>query len=329
MTLANSVVHFAHWVVRVSCLTLLIACAPAPAPSVGRGAVEDAAAEQDSPALPGPKVDVGSPVSPDTAVSVSPDTALGKPPVDTAAPPPVDAAVDLPTPDLRPADTAVPDTALPMDMAPDVSFVGKKILFVVGDVVPVAGDLALKQHLEARKYVVTLKSDGVVVPTDADGKDLVIISASVDSATVSMTVGTKLVTMKVPALCLESGLFAAMKLTGPTANTDWGATTAQNQLAIIDANHYLAAGLSGTVKVANTTANRMVWGVPGVMAKKVATLVGMPNQVAIFGYELGSPMVGATATAKRLGWFGSEGISADLTAEGLRLFDAAVEWCLL
>jgi hypothetical protein len=59
-----------------------------------------------------------------------------------------------------------------------------------------------------------------------------------------------------------------------------------------------------------------------------ATLVGTPGQATVFAYPTGTMMVGRTAPAKRLSFFAHNNAAANLTADGLKLLDAAVDWSL-
>jgi hypothetical protein len=69
-----------------------------------------------------------------------------------------------------------------------------------------------------------------------------------------------------------------------------------------------------------------VWGAPGGQAIRVATVVNQPNQVAIFGYPAGARMVTGTAPGKRLSFFLHNNAVANVTENGLKLLDAAVDW---
>jgi hypothetical protein len=46
----------------------------------------------------------------------------------------------------------------------------------------------------------------------------------------------------------------------------------------------------------------------------------------VFAYENGASMVGANAPARRVGWLAERDTPPLLTADGLRLFDAAIFW---
>jgi hypothetical protein len=46
----------------------------------------------------------------------------------------------------------------------------------------------------------------------------------------------------------------------------------------------------------------------------------------VFGYQVGSPMVGLAAPARRVGLFIDSRAATSLTADGAALYDAAVRW---
>ena len=71
------------------------------------------------------------------------------------------------------------------------------------------------------------------------------------------------------------------------------------------------------------------WGVPGLGAISVATAPQQPAQMAIFAYPKGAMMVGMTAPDKRIGFFAIDNPgTANLTPEGLKLLDAAIDWAI-
>jgi hypothetical protein len=98
-------------------------------------------------------------------------------------------------------------------------------------------------------------------------------------------------------------------------------------IKITDPTHPLAAGLSGTVTI-STVPGELGWGVPGPKAIVVATMPDNPAHIALFGYAAGDQMVGMTAPARRVGYAIRETLASNLSADGLKLFDAAVTWAL-
>jgi hypothetical protein len=186
---------------------------------------------------------------------------------------------------------------------------------------PTAGDTALKTKLTGMGLTVTSAIDSGPASA-ADGKALLVITSSAARATLA----DKFKATAVPAIVMKSGVLASMSMTtAVAAGQDTETDATETDIAITDAASPLAAGFpAGNVKV-YTAMSRIVAGAPAPAAKKVATVVGMPAQVAIFWYAADATMVGGfKAPAKRIGFFIHQ--TATLSAEGLKLFEAAVNF---
>ena len=127
--------------------------------------------------------------------------------------------------------------------------------------------------------------DNLATAFDAAGKDLIVISSSISS---SALLGLYKDTA-VPAITWESALFDDMGMTGGVLNTDHGELSGKSTLAIANAAHPLAAGLSGTRSV-HTSGQVVKWGRPAAAAARVATIAGDATRPAIFGYDAGAAM---------------------------------------
>ncbi len=195
-------------------------------------------------------------------------------------------------------------------------------LLIVGNTLLGTGDTAVEARLRALGFSTLVRDAAAVAPIDAAGKALVVISSTVASGSVN----TKFRGVSIPVLTWESALLDDLGMTGTVSGTDLGTLGAQTALAIADAAHPLAAGLSGTPVV--STSSIYSWGVPGPAAAKVVTLAGNSARAAIFGYEAGAAMPGLAAPARRVGFFLEDITAANLTADGLKLFDAAVLWAV-
>ncbi|RMG29589.1 MAG: T9SS C-terminal target domain-containing protein, partial [Bacteroidetes bacterium] len=197
------------------------------------------------------------------------------------------------------------------------------VLFVVNNAPLELGDLVVQQRLEAMGFTVELVGDLDVQPAHALGKKLVVISSSIDS----WELGSRLATVQVPVICYEAFLYDEMKMTGPTPNVDYNWAFEQTYMAINDPGHPMAAGYSGFIPVLNQP-ETLIWGKPNSTAFEVGTIVGQLNQVALFGYEAGVPMVGMAAPARRVGLFFQKSSAPLLTDIGWALFDQAVFWAI-
>ncbi|HSB10514.1 MAG TPA: hypothetical protein VLM38_13585 [Blastocatellia bacterium] len=193
-------------------------------------------------------------------------------------------------------------------------------LFVVGSTSLTTSDAAVKSRLEGLGYSVTVKSANNSATTDANSTNLIVISSTVNPSQVN----TKFRDVTVPVIVYESALFDDMKMTG-TKSTDFGSTTGQSVIQIVDASHSIASGLSGSVAVVST-GDTFSWGVPSPYAQKIATLSSNSARATIFAYENGATMVGQVAPARRVGVFLSDTVPQNLTADGWKLFDGAVDW---
>ncbi|MEZ4661845.1 MAG: hypothetical protein R2911_30215 [Caldilineaceae bacterium] len=122
----------------------------------------------------------------------------------------------------------------------------------------------------------------------------------------------------------EAWLYPMMGMTANSENNDFGESTNQQQINVVNSAHELAAGLSGIVTT-HTRPSLFHWGVPNDNAIKIANMSGSANRYAIFAYEAGAQMVGRTAPARRVGFHLADG---NMSQSGEKLFDAAVDWAL-
>ncbi len=278
-------------------VVLVVACAPQP---VDRAVLT---------------VDAGADASP-TDVRLGEDTAAqaDRPPGDQAL---RDAGADATPADARGEEDVLADD---VDAAPDQA-VARDVLLVVGDSdFPEPGDARLQAMLAVYGFTVRLASDEDAVALA--GVDLVVLSESA----VSVVLSDRYRTVAVPVVTLERAAFSEMGMTGDSNWVDHGVTTA-TQLTIQMQGHPMAAGLTGTVTVVNEAAS-MGWGSPPAGAERVATLAGLPDRVAIFGYPRGAAMVVGTAAARRVGCFVANDAALKLNDNGLRLLLAAIDWAL-
>ncbi|HPG38862.1 MAG TPA: chitobiase/beta-hexosaminidase C-terminal domain-containing protein [bacterium] len=196
------------------------------------------------------------------------------------------------------------------------------ILFVTSSANLDADDNAVRTRLLSRDYIVLVKEQNTVTAADAAGKNLVLISGSVNSGAVN----TKFRNVAVPVLLCDPYLFDDMGMTNATENVDYGVTS-NTTLNIIQPDHPASAGFSGTVQV-TTTPLEMAFAVPNNNARIIAAWQGDAGKAAIFVYEQAATMIGLTAPARRAGFFINSGITGQMTANGWKLFDAVVDWAM-
>ncbi|MDR0226114.1 MAG: hypothetical protein LBI66_06815 [Burkholderiaceae bacterium] len=201
----------------------------------------------------------------------------------------------------------------------------RKVLLVVrveGKSLPI--DQKIQQHLQARGHAVTLHSQYAPVEAALD-VDLVILSSTIRSHDLLGAYRH----VPVPLLTWENDLLDDLAMAGKRADVDFGSVEKQRYVWLVNAPHPMAAGLpAGVVDVYEKQAT-MAWGRPGLGATTIATLHGQPEKAAIFGYEKGATMdYESLAPARRVMFFLDNETFPNLSAAGLKLFDAAVDWAL-
>ena len=196
---------------------------------------------------------------------------------------------------------------------------------IVGDAVTLhPGDVILYNHLQSLGYTVTLLTDDIATPADANGQDVVYVSTTTDSN----VLGTAMRNVFVPVIISESNLYGYMGMTGTTQGIDFGETDSlQNTMQIVDPAHPLAAGFSGLTTV-YTAQNHLRWGLPTSSADVIALTDDGNSRIAFFAYESGASMVGLNAPARRVGFFLATTSGANLNSTGFQILDATISWAI-
>ena len=197
-----------------------------------------------------------------------------------------------------------------------------EVLLVVGNATLNNGDAAMKSQLEGLGLTVTVIDDDFSATSDANGKDLVIISASVQTSKVN----TKFRDVAVPVINNKPFLMDDMNMTGPASNIDYGNYSSQTQITIQNPSHPLAAGFTGNVTVGS--GGTFAWGVGGSSSVNVGSAQAITSRSHIFAYDAGSAMFGMNAPARRVGFFLQSNTPQTLNSNGWALFDAAICWAM-
>ncbi|MCC6727380.1 MAG: HYR domain-containing protein, partial [Saprospiraceae bacterium] len=199
------------------------------------------------------------------------------------------------------------------------------VLFVVGNTVLNSGDTWVKNRLQSLGLNVTVKSATAATATDATGKGLVVISTTINSADVT----SKFTNVTVPIVTWESYILDDLKMTGSVAQSDYGENNTYSSLVINNPSHPLSAGLSGTVQVF-TSGVWIRWGATAnAAAIKAASVAGQSSWWGVLGYDKNAAMQGGfIAPARRVSLFLNDDTPGLLTANGMKLFDAAIEWAI-
>ena len=201
----------------------------------------------------------------------------------------------------------------------------KKILYVCRLVYKQrAIDDQIKHYLDSLGYQVTLADESEPV-SNANSYGLVIISSTVSAAHLR----GKYVDVKVPVLTWENDIEDKMRFTGRLKGIDFGGVEKEHYIWIVNAPHPLAAGLPAGKIPVYLKDHPMAWGKPGLGAATIATLPGQPDKAVIFGYEKGATMdYDFLAPDRRVMLFLDNTTFPDLNSDGIKLFNAAVQWAI-
>ena len=197
------------------------------------------------------------------------------------------------------------------------------LLYVASRVPLSASDAAIVARLEQLGFNVQPIADEQLQTSSATGKDLILISSSINSS----FVGNKLTTLPVPIITWEAWAFDDLKMTGSSAGNAFGSTELQTQINITS-THALSAGLQGIVNVTSTP-QRLFWGVPEAGAIVVARPLNNNDAATIFAYEAGAEMADSVhAPARRFGFYLGEEAGSVWSTQSQILLDTAVAWAL-
>ncbi|WP_431289123.1 hypothetical protein [Roseateles chitinivorans] len=203
------------------------------------------------------------------------------------------------------------------------SAAGERVVLVVQKSGPNrAVDAAVASRLGERGFIVQLE-DQKASPAVAADAALVVISSTVSSKDLDPTWRQ----LRVPLLTWENDVLDDLAMTGKKHDVDFGAETKERYLWIVNAPHPMAGGLPAGIANVYVKQAGMGWGRPGPGATTIATIYGDPGKAAIFGYEQGATMdYESLAPARRVMVFLDNDTFTNLSASGLALFDAAVDW---
>jgi hypothetical protein len=185
-------------------------------------------------------------------------------------------------------------------------------------------DAAIKARLESQGWQVTVEQAPSSTTASADGKQLVIVSSTVNSGDVA----DKFRDVTVPVVMWEQAVQDNFRMTGDVDGTDRGTQTAQTQINIVNNTHPLAAGLPLGLLTVVSNAQDFAYGAPSANAVVIAQMADNPARAVIYGYDTGALMIDGTtpAPARRVMLFPANNSYVLFTPEAVALFDAAVQW---
>jgi hypothetical protein len=154
---------------------------------------------------------------------------------------------------------------------------------------------------------------------------VVVLSYSLDSMYID---GAKWFDVQAPIIVMEHALLGVLGM----ANDHKWAEPAPS-ITIANSDSPLAAGFpKGDLPIykPNIGKTEVFWGVPSDSALKIATVKGAPTHWVIFAYPAGAMMMSKPAPGKRLQYFlGAHLVpTMFLNEAGLKLLDAAIDWCI-
>ena len=195
------------------------------------------------------------------------------------------------------------------------------ILFIVGDTNLSAGDVAVKNHLTEQGYNVMTVDAQWAEASDANGKDLVLISSTI----LSTDLGTTFKQVSTPVMTWEAYLFDDMAMTGNSAGTNFDTEWGVNSYTAT--NHPINGNLSGTTFDIFTSEDDVSWGYPYNASNDAGYIPGSPNKCLVIAYDEDDAMFGNFhAPARRVGFFLRDNNATKLTAKGWQLFDQSIQW---
>lgn len=212
---------------------------------------------------------------------------------------------------------------------------GKKVLFVRRYDLPwpenEASDQAQLAWLKSLGFEVHT-ADHMEPDSRAQGMDLVIVSASTNK----YKLGVKYADVKIPVMLLEAKAVDALGMVSRRRNTDYGVNDhkeslypPENYVTLVRSYHPIAAGLpAGQFKLYKTP-GVLAWSRPPAGAQVLATIPNQPQHATMFAYERGAMMANeAAAPARRMLFPLDAPRFPDLTADGQRVYGAALAWLL-
>lgn len=192
------------------------------------------------------------------------------------------------------------------------------VLVVANSASLTSGDTTVRDRLQnTHGNTIVLRSDDDAEYTGA--YDGVFIAESVSSGTVL----AKYSTVAKPAIVCESAVW-----------DDWGmssaggAQAAGTQWDINATGHALVAGLTGTVTILSSSATISSVATSGVGAGAVIAALRTDDttRTPYWAYETGAAMSTGNAAARRVAFGLVDAGYPNLTANGLALLDAAIDW---
>jgi hypothetical protein len=207
-----------------------------------------------------------------------------------------------------------------------------EIWFITNGVLTMQGDEATYDRIASWDF-------NVLLPYFLDTNEvtseikLMFLSSSLSRSDVTAAYTT----VNVPILLAEGYVQGKMGMTDSVMDVHFGGIysgvlPSGTDINILDTEHPLSAGLSGTVTIADSTGMnaswRMKWGYPAPSADCIAELTDSSGKMFYYAYETGDTMFYTVAPARRVMFGIGDNVATKFTDEGWQLFDAALFWTM-
>jgi len=213
-----------------------------------------------------------------------------------------------------------------LGVSANAQFTDSLALFIVADDVNMnAAENEIFTRLSDMGFIVTPISQNAISDGAADGMQLVLISATVSSGTVSTNM-PELTTLGIPVINWEPFIYDFLGF----QETDGGEflVTDTTALEIVNGTHPLAGGLPAGIVLISDIQKNVSYGNPQGDAIVIAINSVDTARKVLFGYEKGAAMFSGNAPARRVGTFLLNDVADSLNDEGWTLFDASVIWAM-
>lgn len=197
----------------------------------------------------------------------------------------------------------------------------KKMLFVGSGV---SADVKTIAHLDTLGFLEIDFALAYEVETeDAEGYDIIFVGESSGSGDIDQ----KFMSLPIPVVYSKGWVLDNIYLSSAGAG-EYGDVDHHTTINIVESEHPLAAGLSGSVEV-YSEAGKVNFGTPGEDATIIATVADDDSKATIFAHEEGTKNLnGDTIPARQVSTFLFAGQEDYMTEEGWKLLDEGVKWAL-
>ncbi|NOU96819.1 hypothetical protein GC093_26885 [Paenibacillus sp. LMG 31456] len=289
----------------------------APKASEPKAPAEAPKAPVDTPKTEEPKAPAEAPKAAETQAPAEAQKAA-----ETKAPAEAPKAAETKAPTEAPK-AAEPAAPAPAPRQEEVSAKGKKLLLVGRE--KAGEDVFVANRLKALGFAVTIMPDKNFTADKTNGYDLIYISQTLNSKMVKDGV---MKDVAIPTVYIKNHGMFYLGLSSIEENSN---IFNVKSIDIVDSNHKVAGGLSGTVEIYKETGPKMglSYGLPGKEAKIIATGPGDKSKATIYYYDKGTKADNGYEVKARVSFFYLNNQMEENTTEaGWKLLDNLVLWTL-